>query len=131
GKFESDASATGVRGTGLGAGGSPRVSRLYNNGFPRGVDSNHRFTTSAAVFNDMSGKGWTGEGIVMCAPPVQPAVQAVTAEAVGYGQASRFRVTGQNLDLGVVFLAQGCSAIAEQPGGTAAERVFSCVPSKA
>jgi cyclophilin family peptidyl-prolyl cis-trans isomerase len=129
-KFESNDFATTVPANGTCASGFTPVYRLYNNGFARRVDSNHRFTTSTAVFNDMSGKGWTGEGIVMCAPVVQPVVQAVTAEVVGYRQGSRFHVTGQNLDLGVAFLAPGCSAVAEQPGGTAAERVFNCVPSK-
>jgi len=46
---------------------APRpVYRLYNNGWHWGIDSNHRFTTSAAVYSAMQAQGWIGEGIVMC-----------------------------------------------------------------
>ena len=44
------------------------VYRAYNNGFERGKDSNHRFTTEPAVYQEMIAKGWKGEKIVMCTP---------------------------------------------------------------
>ena len=47
--------------------GQVPVFRVYNG---RAVqnDSNHRFTTSQTVYQQMLNAGWRGEGIVMCAP---------------------------------------------------------------
>jgi hypothetical protein len=44
------------------------VYRLYNKGFERGKDSNHRFTTDPVLYQSMISKGWSGENVVMCAP---------------------------------------------------------------
>jgi len=44
------------------------VYRAYNNGFARGVDSNHRFSSEAAAIQDVVVRGWINEGAVMCAP---------------------------------------------------------------
>ena len=44
------------------------VYRAYNNGFARGVDSNHRITASQAAIQEVVGRGWSDEGVVMCAP---------------------------------------------------------------
>jgi hypothetical protein len=44
------------------------VYRVYNNGFALGKDSNHRLTTSVAIYNQMIALGWLPEGVVMCAP---------------------------------------------------------------
>jgi hypothetical protein len=46
--------------------GTIPVYRNYNNRFAFN-DSNHRFTTSLSVYNDMIAQGWLGEGVVMCA----------------------------------------------------------------
>jgi streptogramin lyase len=43
------------------------VYRAYNNRFAEN-DSNHRYMTSAALYVQMLAKGWSGEGVVMCAP---------------------------------------------------------------
>ena len=43
------------------------VYRVYNNRAAQN-DSNHRYTTEQAVYQQMIGLGWRGEGIVMCAP---------------------------------------------------------------
>ena len=43
------------------------VYRAYNNRFAAN-DSNHRYMVSAALYQQMLGKGWSGEGVVMCAP---------------------------------------------------------------
>jgi hypothetical protein len=44
------------------------VYRVYNDGFARGVDSNHRFVTDVATYQQAVALAWKGEGIVMCAP---------------------------------------------------------------
>ncbi len=41
------------------------IYRLYNNRFAQN-DSNHRYVTSAALYEQMRSKGWAGEGVVMC-----------------------------------------------------------------
>lgn len=43
------------------------VYRAYNNRFAAN-DSNHRYTVSSAIYAEMTGNGWSGEGVVMCAP---------------------------------------------------------------
>jgi streptogramin lyase len=43
------------------------VYRAYNNRFASN-DSNHRYTVSSAIYAEMTGRGWSGEGVVMCAP---------------------------------------------------------------
>ena len=42
------------------------VYRAYNNGFDRGVDSNHRITKSVAAIQEVITRGWKNEGVVMC-----------------------------------------------------------------
>lgn len=44
------------------------VYRAYNNGFARGVDSNHRIISDLAAYQQTVASGWSGEGIIMCAP---------------------------------------------------------------
>ncbi len=44
------------------------VFRAYNNGFARGVDSNHRITTSPSAIQEVAARGWISEGPVMCVP---------------------------------------------------------------
>ena len=44
------------------------VYRAYNNGNVRGIDSNHRITTSLASIIEVVNRGWKNEGVVMCAP---------------------------------------------------------------
>jgi uncharacterized delta-60 repeat protein len=44
------------------------VYRVYNNGFARGIDSNHRFSTNRAIIDQMVARGWLYEGPQMCAP---------------------------------------------------------------
>jgi len=45
------------------------VRRLFNDGFRRGIDPNHRFVTDPAVVVEMQAAGWILEGQVFCAPP--------------------------------------------------------------
>lgn len=49
-------------------GGTLPIYRAYNNGFAQN-DSNHRYTTKTAIYNEMIGQGWRGEGLVMCTAP--------------------------------------------------------------
>ena len=48
--------------------GTLPVYRAYNNGFTRGVDSNHRITGSLAGIQQAVARGWSNEGVVMCSP---------------------------------------------------------------
>jgi hypothetical protein len=44
------------------------VYRVYNKGFERGRDSNHRLVVDKTLYQEMVGKGWSGEGVAMCTP---------------------------------------------------------------
>jgi len=48
--------------------GTLAVYRAYNNGFARGVDSNHRITAIEPAYLAQVAHGWLPEGIVLCAP---------------------------------------------------------------
>ena len=55
--------------TGSCSGATPiPLYRVYNDGFVRNKDSNHRFTTSVAEYQATIARGWKGEGIKMCLP---------------------------------------------------------------
>ena len=43
------------------------IYRAYNNRFAVN-DSNHRYTPSPAVLQDMKNRGWIVEGAVLCTP---------------------------------------------------------------
>jgi hypothetical protein len=43
------------------------IYRAYNNGFARGIDSNHRITSNLADIQQVVARGWIDEGVVMCA----------------------------------------------------------------
>jgi len=67
-KFESyDFSGWKTQGDGQCAAGTIGVKRVYNNRFAVN-DSNHRYATSDAIYNQMVAQGWSGEGTVFCAP---------------------------------------------------------------
>jgi hypothetical protein len=48
--------------------GTAPVYRAYNNGFARGIDSNHRIIGSLTAIQEVVNRGWSNEGVVMCAP---------------------------------------------------------------
>jgi hypothetical protein len=50
------------------AAGLVPVYRAYNNGSARGIDSNHRITSSLLSIQAVASRGWVSEGVVMCAP---------------------------------------------------------------
>lgn len=67
--FESLDFLTGTPGAGATCpAGTIPVYRAYNNGFARGIDSNHRITTSSTAIQQVVTRGWSNEGVVMCAP---------------------------------------------------------------
>jgi len=67
-KFESyDFSGWKSQAGGQCAAGTIAVKRVYNNRFADN-DSNHRYTTSDAIYSQMLAQGWSGEGTVFCAP---------------------------------------------------------------
>jgi hypothetical protein len=72
--FESEDFMTTPAANGACAAGLLPVYRAYNNGFARGIDSNHRITANPADYLKTVAGGWTGEGIVMCAPLPQAAL---------------------------------------------------------
>jgi len=47
---------------------STPVYRVYNNGFVRGEDSNHRYFTDLNLLNPMLDEGWLDEGVSFCSP---------------------------------------------------------------
>ncbi len=53
--------------SGCPAGFAP-VYRLYNNGYSKGEDSNHRYTTLLYEYQRLISAGWSGESVVMCSP---------------------------------------------------------------
>ncbi|MBK7472295.1 MAG: hypothetical protein IPI73_18460 [Betaproteobacteria bacterium] len=65
--FESNDFATTPAVNGGCAGGLVPVYRAYNNGFARGVDSNHRITSNYAAYVETVAAGSIGEWVVMCA----------------------------------------------------------------
>ena len=48
--------------------GTQPVYRAYNNGFAKGVDSNHRIISSLTAIQEVVTRDWSDEGVVMCAP---------------------------------------------------------------
>jgi len=66
--FESRDFATYARTAGACPAGTAPVWRAYNNGIARGIDSNHRITTNRTAIDQVVGRGWIDEGVVMCAP---------------------------------------------------------------
>ncbi len=45
------------------------VYRAYNNGFSKGIDSNHRFVTDRTLLQPLIAEGWVDEGVKLCTPP--------------------------------------------------------------
>ncbi|MDP1636871.1 MAG: hypothetical protein Q8L62_02070 [Candidatus Nitrotoga sp.] len=44
------------------------IYRAYNNGFSKGIDSNHRITGDQSAIQEVVARGWINENVVMCAP---------------------------------------------------------------
>ena len=56
--------------------GTTPIYRAYNNGFTRGIDSNHRITSNPDSIAAVVARGWKNEGVVMCAAPSSAEVAA-------------------------------------------------------
>jgi hypothetical protein len=69
-KFESNDFLTTPAVNGACPAGLVPVYRAYNNGFAKGIDSNHRITSNYAAYLQTVAAGSIGEGVVMCAPPI-------------------------------------------------------------
>jgi hypothetical protein len=82
-KFESNDFATTIAANGSCAANLVPVYRAYNNGFARGVDSNHRITSNRDDYQRTINRGWIGEGIVMCAPGEPPPVATAVGSPIG------------------------------------------------
>lgn len=65
--FESNDFLTSPASNGKCPSGLVPIYRAYNNGFSRGIDSNHRITPSATAIAAVVSRGWSNEGAVMCA----------------------------------------------------------------
>lgn len=66
--FEGYAFAATLPVSGTCASGTVPVYRAYNNGYAQGTDSNHRITSNLAAIHQVVARGWSNEGVVMCAP---------------------------------------------------------------
>jgi hypothetical protein len=62
------------------------VYRAYNNGYARGIDSNHRITRNLSAIQEVVARGWIAEGITMCAPPSNNST--TTAGTLQFGSAT-------------------------------------------
>lgn len=82
--FESLDFFAGLPGASGCAAGYVPVYRAYNNGFARGVDSNHRITASPAGIQAVVSRGWINEGVVMCG-----ATAATVAQSAAYFESIR------------------------------------------
>lgn len=80
--YEGIAFAATMPANGACAGGSVPVYRAYNNGFLRGVDSNHRISANLTAIQQVVARGWNNEGVVMCA---QSAANAASADTNPFG----------------------------------------------
>ncbi|MDP2827779.1 MAG: peptidylprolyl isomerase [Sulfuricellaceae bacterium] len=66
--FESMDFVTSAPAKGVCLSGLIPIYRAYNNGYARGMDSNHRITSSVTAIQQLESLGWINEGVVMCAP---------------------------------------------------------------
>ncbi|MEO8136369.1 MAG: hypothetical protein ABI831_20630 [Betaproteobacteria bacterium] len=96
------------------------VYRAYNNGFARGIDSNHRITSNLAAYLQTVAAGSIGEGIVMCAP-----APTVTAVGVASGAASSATIGPAG---GTVSAADGKLTLTIPPGALASPTVIGIQP---
>jgi len=98
-------------------GGTSPIYRSYNARFAQN-DSNHRFAVKLSVYQEMTARGWTAEGVVMCVSALSDANTQKTARLIGgtwvisytYGVSYTDRLTFTSLytapSTGVVY-AQG------------------------
>lgn len=98
-KFESNDFLTTAAVNGTCPAGLVPVYRAYNNGFARGIDSNHRITSNYAAYLQTVAAGWTGEGIVMCAPQEPGTTLPAQLAACGLSDCPAITTLGTGLGL--------------------------------
>lgn len=82
--------------------GTEPVYRNYNQRWQQN-DSNHRYTTDQAVYNQMTAAGWSAEGVVFCAassgstPPPPPSSGSDCLPAYTAGDLRRFSVSATGM----------------------------------
>ena len=119
-KFESnDFLTTPATGGTCGASLTP-VYRAYNNGFAKGIDSNHRITSNPAAYQQMISLGWKGEGVVMCAPSPK-----ATATGTATGSITQTMIGAAG---GIVHAADGRLALAIPAGALPGDTLIGIQP---
>ncbi|MBP8295745.1 MAG: hypothetical protein KAX84_06525 [Burkholderiales bacterium] len=121
--FESNDFATTPAVNGGCAGGLVPVYRAYNNGFARGVDSNHRITSNYAAYVETVAAGSIGEWVVMCAPAGPPPIATPVGVAIGGAVTATIGAAG-----GGVSAPDGKFAVTIPPGALAADTAISIQP---
>jgi hypothetical protein len=112
------------------ASGTGPVYRNYNQRWQQN-DSNHRYTTDQAVYNQMSAAGWAAEGVVFCAadgdappPPPPPTAGSDCLPAYTPGDLRRFKISATGMNG-----AQPASPMTERVGVNTTFDGQSAVPS--
>ncbi len=111
------------------ASGTEPVYRNYNQRWQQN-DSNHRYTTDQAVYNQMTAAGWSAEGVVFCAagsgsnPPPPPATGSDCLPAYTAGDLRRFKITATGISGG-----QPTSPMTERVGANTTFDGQSVIPS--
>lgn len=84
-KFESNDFSINSAVNGACAAGKTPIYRAYNNGYARGVDSNHRISPNLTDIQQVVAKGWSNEGIVMCSgsSSAEPTNKTLSAKLLG------------------------------------------------
>jgi hypothetical protein len=99
------------------------VYRAYNNGFARGIDSNHRITSNHAAYLETVAAGSIGEGVVMCAPAGPPPIATAVGVAIGSAASATIGAAG-----GKVTAPDGKLVLTIPAGALAADTVISIQP---
>ena len=122
--FESNDFLTTPAANGTCPAGLVPVYRAYNNGFARGIDSNHRITSNHAAYLETVAAGSIGEGVVMCAPQGNPPPTA-TAVGVPVGNATSATIGAAG---GSVSTPDGKIALTIPAGALASNTVIGIQP---
>jgi hypothetical protein len=99
------------------------IYRAYNNGFARGVDSNHRITSSSLAYRQTVAAGSIGEGVAMCAPAGPPPVATAVGVAAGNAAGATIGAAG-----GKISAADGKLVVTIPAGALAANTVIGIQP---
>jgi hypothetical protein len=90
--------------------GTTPVYRAYNNGFARGIDSNHRITSSTVAIQEVVNRGWSNEGVVMCEGAVGVLFSSISLDAQNAGRVAIGDFDGDGL-VDIVAMSNGGSEL--------------------